>query len=255
MTIEITDLSFTFLDSDEKDISVFKSFSLSLENSKIIAIVGPSGCGKSTLLRLIAGLLEPDSGTVLVDENPANQRREEGYFGLVFQSSDLLPWRTVARNVRLPFELQGKAAEKKNVQQIISRVGLSSWIDSYPYQLSGGMQQRAALARALVAVPKVLLLDEPFSHLDELLRFELLFHVQNHAIINKTTAVLVTHDLSEAVIFADIVYVLSDRPVRNAARIEIPLQQPRSLDTANENKFHELVSRVRLSLKKQKMNV
>lgn len=252
MTIELKAVDFSFHHHGGMDVSVLESFSLVIETAKIVAIVGPSGCGKSTILRLIAGLLKPCRGTILIDGKSAEQRRLEGAFGLVFQSPDLLPWRTVARNVQLPLELRGRSPDSGSVQRVLRDVGLDSWSTKRPHQLSGGMQQRVALARALVAIPSVLLLDEPFSNLDEILRFELLFHVQHHANTNGTTVILVTHDISEAVIAADVVYVLSDRPVLNVERIDVLLSRPRSLISANQQLFHELVSHVRGSLIKLK---
>lgn len=252
MTVELIVVDFSFQQRGGTNVSVLESLSLEIETGKVAAIVGPSGCGKSTILRLIAGLLKPSRGTILVEGNPAEQSRREGAFGFVFQSPALLPWRTVARNVQLPLELRGLSTDAEAVEHVLSGVGLRAWTNRHPHELSGGMQQRVALARALVANPRVLLLDEPFSQLDELLRFELLFSVQDHAGSNGVTVVLVTHDVSEAVIAADVVYVLSDRPVLNAERIDVPLPRPRSLASADQPLFHELVSRVRVSLVKHR---
>ncbi|MCB2173601.1 ABC transporter ATP-binding protein [archaeon] len=248
MSIEFKSVDFSFHSPRTESVTVLNSFSYAIKAGTTVAIVGPSGCGKSTILKLIAGLIEPCRGSVLVDEKPADQRRQEGVFGLVFQNPDLLPWRTVARNVRLPLEMGGRSPDTQAVQRVLQDVGLGAWISQRPHQLSGGMQQRVALARALVAKPKVLLLDEPFSHLDELLRFELLFHVQNYASSNEATVILVTHDLSEAVIAADVVCILSERPVHSAKSIDVPLSRPRSLASAEQQLYQELVSQVRLCL-------
>ena len=167
----------------------------------------------------------------------------------------LLPWRTVAHNVRLPLELRGQTPNDKDVKKALEDVGLKAWSEQRPHELSGGMQQRVALARALVAKPKVLLLDEPFSQLDELLRFELLFQMLNYANAFGSTVMFVTHDVSEAVIAADVIYILSDRPVLSAERIDVLLPRPRTLLTTDQPLFHKLVSEVRTILKQQKCKV
>jgi len=252
VNIELNQVNFSFRSRGGCEVSVLKSLSLTIQSGQIAAIIGPSGCGKSTILRLIAGLLTPNGGRVFLDRIPAEQCRREGAFGLVFQDPALLPWRTVAHNVRLPLELRGQSPDSDAVKKALVDVGLNAWGDRHPYELSGGMQQRVALARALVAKPKVLLLDEPFSQLDELLRFELLFQMLNSANAFGSTVIFVTHDVSEAVIAADVVYILSDRPVLNAERIDVILPRPRSLLSADEPLFHKLVSEVRGSLKRRK---
>ena len=171
MSIEIKNIDFAY--SSAEHTWILKSFSLSIELGKITAIVGSSGSGKSTLLKLISGLLLPVNGSILIDGIPVEECRKKGMFGLVFQTADLLPWRTLKKNVQLPFELQNQLIEENIITNTLTDVGLLKWIDKYPHELSGGMQQRAALARAVVAKPNILLLDEPFSQLDEILRFEL----------------------------------------------------------------------------------
>lgn len=252
MNIELNQVNFSFRSHNGGEVSVLESMSLAIQAGKIAAIVGPSGCGKSTILRLTASLLKPNGGGIFLDGIPAEQCRREGAFGLVFQNPALLPWRTIAHNVRLPLELRGQLPDDNAVKKALADVGLNTWADRRPHELSGGMQQRVALARALVAKPKVLLLDEPFSQLDELLRFELLFQMLNHANAFGATVMFVTHDVSEAVIAADVVYILSDRPVLNAERIDVLLPRPRSLLSAEEPLFHKLVSEVRASLKQRK---
>lgn len=254
MSIELKGIDFTY-QNDGMNVQVLEAFDLSVESGKIIGIVGPSGSGKSTILRLIAGLLNPTTGIISINGKSADQSRKENEFGLVFQSPDLLPWRTLLQNIALPLELRGKKVDVELIKNILKDVGLSSWENKYPHQLSGGMKQRAALARALVAKPKILLLDEPFSQLDELLRFELLFYVQQYSINNGATVFFVTHDISEAVIASDVIFILNNPPVNRAERIEIAIPRPRSLVVPETKIFHESVSQIRSILRKQNPNV
>ncbi len=254
MSIEFINIDFSYPSHKNVTLPLFRSLRLSIPSGKITAIVGPSGCGKSTLLKLIAGLLMPEKGTIQVEGSTPELCRKKGKFGLVFQNADLLPWRTVARNVQLPFELQKKPVDKAAVMEMLGKIGLVGWSEKYPYQLSGGMQQRVALARAFIAKPGILLLDEPFSQLDELLRFELLFYIQNYASVNNATVVFITHDVSEAVLAADMIYIVSGKINTEIEKFDVLLERPRSIETANQAAFHDIVSRVRTNLKTQKPN-
>jgi NitT/TauT family transport system ATP-binding protein len=183
---------------------------------QFVAILGPSGCGKSTLLRILSGLLGPSGGRVQLAGNPPEVARKRRAIGWLAQDDGLLPWRNVADNVGLPLRLAGTHAVKA-VGEVLEQVGLDGSARQYPHELSGGMRQRAALARALVARPPVLLLDEPFAHLDELTRDrlgDLLLELRAEAGTNLPTTVLVTHSVSEAVRLADRIVVLSARPGR-----------------------------------------
>ncbi len=206
---------------------------LLVRRGELLAILGPSGCGKTTLLRTLAGLLEPTAGEVLLDGGPPRATRRQRAIGWLAQDDALFPWRTVAQNVALPLVVGRRGAgDEQVVLRLLARVGLADAAQRYPHQLSGGMRQRAALARALVARPRFLFLDEPFAHLDELVRErlgELL--LQLHGLFCPTT-VLVTHSVAEAVRLADRVVVLSSRPGRVFGDVPVRLERPRADDRA-----------------------
>jgi NitT/TauT family transport system ATP-binding protein len=212
---------------------------------EFVALVGPSGCGKSTLLRILGGLLAPDSGSVVIDGRPLNAPRRE--IGFVFQRANLMPWRTVLDNIALPLQVQGMppTEARREAQRLSDLVGLQGFEAVLPHQLSGGMQQRAALARALIHHPRLLLLDEPFGALDALTRermnFELLRIWQLHA----STVILVTHSISEAVLMSDRVMVMGPRPGRIITTLPVPLSRPRHVDLLADEHFAALVMAVR----------
>lgn len=197
---------------------------------ELVALIGPNGSGKSTLLRVIAGLLTPDRGTVAIDGDLVSGPNP--HVGLVFQEPRLLPWRTTAANVAYPLELAGvpQAVRSERVAALLDTVGLTAAAAQVPSQLSGGMRQRAALARTLALEPSVLLLDEPFSALDELTRERLNLELLALHDRTRTTVVVVTHSVQEAIFLADRVVVLSERPGHVVADIAIDLPRPRSLD-------------------------
>lgn len=254
MTIELDGVHFEFSQAHGPPVRVLDSLSLRIDTGQVVTLVGPSGCGKSTILRLISGLLSADEGVIKVEGASPQDWRRRGGFGAIFQSPALLPWRNVRRNVSLALEARGSSFDSHRIDDALARVGLSEWANRQPYELSGGMQQRVALARALVGAPQVLLLDEPFSQLDELLRFELLFSVQDQVRDCGMTVVLVTHDVSEAVLSSDVVLVLSDRPVRNAEAFMVPLPRPRTLASAEDSRFTQVVASVRASLGRRRDN-
>jgi NitT/TauT family transport system ATP-binding protein len=252
MSINLENIDFSYPQSVSVDGLIFKNLNITFETGKITSIVGPSGTGKSTLLKLLCGLLSPSRGSIKIQDNTVEEALKKGMFGLVFQTPDLLPWRNLLKNVQLPFELQNQPVNKERSLTLLSDLGLSGWETKYPYQLSGGMQQRAAIARAIVNRPPILLLDEPFSQLDELLRFELLLYVQKYASDNNSTVVLITHDISEAVLISDKVYVLGRPPLSKFEEITVDLKRPRTFETANDSNFHSIVATVRGSLTKSK---
>lgn len=222
--------------------------SLRVAHSEVVAVVGPNGSGKSTLLRIIGGLLAPTSGVVAIGGTEV--RGPDARVGYVFQEPRLLPWRSARDNVGLPLELGGWGAADRTHRtgELLDLVGMSGFPDSRPAQLSGGMRQRLAVARALALDPAVLLMDEPFSALDALTRERLNVEMLRLWERTRTTTVLVTHSIPEAVLLADRVLVLSPRPARVAAEILVDLPGPRSLGTLGTAGFATVAAEVRLQL-------
>jgi NitT/TauT family transport system ATP-binding protein len=206
---------------------------LAVGEGEFVAIVGPSGCGKSTLLRLIAGLDRPSAGRLsLGGEDLRGPSRE---IGIVFQQASLLPWMTIAENVALPLRVGGhRGRDPERVGRLLALTGLAGFADKYPYELSGGMQQRAAIARALVRDPRVLLLDEPFGALDALTRERMNVELQRIWQTSRKTVLLITHSIGESVFLGDRVVVMSARPGRVIGSFAIPLPRPRSFETTPE---------------------
>lgn len=245
MKIELNDVSFGF-GSKEKNTQILKAFSFSIRSGDFVSFIGPSGCGKSTILRIVAGLILPDKGVVLLDDVPPEYARKNFKIGTVFQKPNLLPWRSIKENIAFPFELANQTVDFKLISRFLSDFQLDNWGESKPEKLSGGMQQRVALIRALIIKPKVLLLDEPFSQLDEILRFKLLFYVRKFAKEFKITVVMITHDVSEAVIVSDKVHVLGHAPLNGSFVTDINLDSSRSISVIETKAFQEIVTRIRL---------
>jgi sulfonate transport system ATP-binding protein len=206
-------------------LEALRDISLTIAPGEFISIVGGSGCGKSTLLRLIAGLEQPSSGSVALDGRAITAPGRDR--GLVFQDHRLLPWQTVRENVAFAMAAPGASEARRSVAEHIELVGLGGFEDTYPAQLSGGMAQRAAIARALVNRPRVLLLDEPFASLDALTRIQLQQEILRIWQRERTTVVLVTHDIDEALFLGDRVLVLSPRPGSIRRLVQVPLPRPR----------------------------
>ena len=218
-------------------------------DGEFVAIVGPSGCGKTTLLRVVAGLLDPTAGRARVFGGDAAEARAARAFGLVTQEPGLLPWRTVAGNVALGFELAGRRAEPVEVRALLERVGIERFAAYHPAELSGGMRQRAALARALAHGPRLLLMDEPFGALDEFAREELRLELPRLWERDRPSVLFVTHAIREAVLLADRVVVLSPRPGRVVADVPVTLPRPRDAALEETPAFLGLVARVREALR------
>jgi NitT/TauT family transport system ATP-binding protein len=224
--------------------------SVELAPGEFGAIIGPSGCGKSTLLRLIADIMPPTAGTIAIGGRAPAEARLKHQIGFVFQQPTLLAWRSVRENIRLPLVVAGRSAPAglPGPDELIELVGLQGFGDALPAQLSGGMQQRAAIARALILRPDVLLLDEPFGALDEITRQRMNLELLRIWAEAGTTALLVTHSIGEAVFMADRVYVMSPRPGRIVATITVDLPRPRRLDLMRSAEFFKLVNAVRDAL-------
>jgi NitT/TauT family transport system ATP-binding protein len=222
--------------------------SFQLARSEFISLIGPSGCGKTTLLKLIGDIFPPTSGRIQVaGKTPAEARRERS-FGFVFQDAVLLPWRTVEQNVRLFHEVIGDHKQpevRRKTQALIELVGLQGFERHYPNELSGGMQQRVSIARALSFDPQILLMDEPFGALDMITRDKMGFELLRIWEQTKKTVLLVTHSISEAVFLSDRVVVFSPRPARVVRIVEIELPRPRPPEIRDEPVFHEYVRDLR----------
>jgi NitT/TauT family transport system ATP-binding protein len=223
---------------------------LSIAEAEFVSLIGPSGCGKSTLLRIIGDLIKPTDGNIVVNGKTARQARKDRDYGIVFQDPVLYDWRTVGRNIALPLEMArwSRAKRTQRVQEMIELVELSGFEDHHPWQLSGGMQQRVSIARALSFDPALLLMDEPFGALDEMTRERLNMELLRIWEQSGSTIVFVTHSIAEAVFLSTRVVVMSPRPGRISSVISINLPQPRTAVTREDPRFFELVTEVREAL-------
>jgi len=221
---------------------------VTFEAAQTTALVGPSGCGKSTLLRMVAGLEQPTAGTILIGGQPPEDTLQSAGLSIAFQDPSLLPWRTVRGNIALALSLARKSVDDSEIDQLISLVGLDGFGDTRPAELSGGMRQRAAIARALVTRPGLLLLDEPFGAVDELTRHQLAHDLPRIWEARGTTTLLVTHSVTEAVLLSDRVIVLSPRPAEILADIAIPLDRPRDPGIERSQEFSQMTEEVYAAL-------
>jgi NitT/TauT family transport system ATP-binding protein len=235
-----------------RNIQALGSVELTLTEGSFSSVIGASGCGKSTLLKIMAGLVPPSAGRVTLAGSPVTGPRRD--IGMMFQQATLFPWKTALENVVLPIEIRdGKAAARAKqgeARALLELVGLKGFENVYPSELSGGMAQRAAICRMLITEPAVLLLDEPFSALDELTRDYMNMELQRICMARNATAFLVTHSISEAVILSDTVYVMSPRPGRFVEAVEVDLPRPRTLEMITTPRFGALVDRIRGHLDK-----
>ena len=246
LPVRITGLVRRFASDAQHPVEVLAGIDLTVPASQFIALLGPSGCGKSTLLRLIAGLDTPDGGAVVVDGRPLRRREHPEALAFVFQEAHLLPWRTLINNVILPLELRGMphAERRDRALHMLQRVGLADARDRYPAQLSGGMQLRGSLARALVTEPRLLLLDEPFAALDEITRQRLDGLIHELWRERRFTALFVTHSLREAVFLAQRAVMLSHRPAHIVADRAIELSDERAAELRTQPTYNALVEQL-----------
>lgn len=247
--IKIEHVGMSYVNDKGTEVTALSDINVDIKKGEFISLLGPSGCGKTTLLRIIADLLQPTSGTVTVcGETPEKIRLQQKY-GIVFQSPVLYDWRDVRKNIALPMEIMkiSKKEQKARIDEMVEMVGLKEFEHHYPSQLSGGMQQRVGIARALAIQPEILLMDEPFSALDEFTREKL--HLDLLKIWRKTnkTVIFVTHNISEAVFLSDRVCVLSPHPGRLSAIVDIDLPRPRVNEMRDTDHFNHLIAKIRNS--------
>lgn len=222
-------------------VQAVSAVDLETPKGSFLALLGPSGCGKSTILRMLAGLDTPTRGEARINGMQPAQLRKEKALGIAFQDHALLPWRSVEKNVRFPFEVARMPVDTAWVTELLQLVGLEQFAGSKPWQLSGGMRQRVSIARALALKPSVLFLDEPFGSLDDMTRQRLNFELQRLWLEQQATTVMVTHGIREAVLLSDYVAVMSPRPgtIKEVIRIELP--RPRTIETMSTPEFHTYV--------------
>ena len=243
--IEIDHVSHVFPSLDGPDVIALEGISLAVDRDEFVAIVGPSGCGKSTLLRIIAGLIRPTAGAVRIHGVPVVEPRSD--VSIVFQSPTLLPWADIMGNVLFPLKLLRKVepTSADTARALLRLVGLAGFERKKPRELSGGMQQRAAICRALIHDPSILLMDEPFGALDALTREEMSLELLRIWTEQPKTICFVTHSIPEAVLLADRVIVMSPRPGRIADIVDVRLPRPRSFDLLPTDEFHASAQRIR----------
>jgi NitT/TauT family transport system ATP-binding protein len=249
LAVSASNVTMSFHVNDE-ELLVLEDFSLDLAPGEFLTLIGPSGCGKSTFLRLVADILAPKAGTIQVNGSSPHEARRGHAYSFVFQNPTLFPWLTLAKNVELALEITG--SDRKTRAEIaadrIALVGLAGFENYRPRQLSGGMRQRAAIARALTSYPKLLLMDEPFGALDEITRERMNLELLSILSATGAAVLFVTHSIDEAVILSDRIVVLSPRPGRIKSIIPIDLPRPRDRETRFLPEFTSLAGRVRRAL-------
>ncbi|WP_028239771.1 ABC transporter ATP-binding protein [Stutzerimonas azotifigens] len=247
--IELAGVTQTFVSSDGTPVTALQNVDLGLRKHEFVSVIGPSGCGKSTILRLIAGLLRPSGGQVSIYGLPVTEPRDE--IGMVFQKPTLLPWLSVLDNITFPMKHKyGRvdARDAERARELLEMIGLADFGHKRPHELSGGMQQRVAIARSLLHDPDILLMDEPFSALDALTRDEMSFELLRIWNERPKTVVFVTHSIQEALLLSDRIVVMSARPGRVSEIIEVPLARPRTLETLSNPLFNQLANDIRVKV-------
>jgi NitT/TauT family transport system ATP-binding protein len=250
LAVDVRDVSLTFETSDGK-VDALSSVSLQIADGEFVSFIGPSGCGKTTMLRVIADLQQPTAGTLLVNGVSAEQARLERRYGYVFQAPALFPWRTIEKNLKLPLEIMGfsDSEQRQRAARYLALVNLTGFERKFPWQLSGGMQQRVSIARALSFDPALLLMDEPFGALDEIVRDHL--NEQLLQLWDKTgkTVLFVTHSIPEAVFLSSKIVVMSPRPGRIIDIIDCNFPRDRTLEIRETPEFLRIAQRVRVGLR------
>jgi len=222
---------------------------LNVEQGEFISLVGPSGCGKTTLLWSIAGLHTLSEGAIELDGVAI--KGPHPHIGMMFQEANLLPWRTIQKNIEFPFEIRGQKADKAKIDALLNRVGIGGFGGRMPRELSGGMQQRASIVRALSCDPDVLLMDEPFGALDAFTRDEMNLLMEEIWLETNKTIILITHSIQEAVFLSNKVHVMSARPGRMAKTFDVPFKRPRSLNLMETREFFDLVNEIKSEIQHQ----
>ncbi len=246
--IEINHVSMHY-QTGATEVIALKDVTVDIKKGEFISLLGPSGCGKTTLLRIMADLIQPTNGNIKISGSTAKEARLAQKYGIVFQSPVLYDWRKVKKNITMPLEIMkiNKEEQNKRVDNLLELVGLTKFKDKYPWQLSGGMQQRVAIARALAIEPEILLMDEPFSALDEFSRERLNEELLSIWSETGNTVVFVTHSIPEAIFLSDRIFVLSPHPGRLTKVVEVPLPRPRTAEMRESPEFYQLITDIRNS--------
>jgi NitT/TauT family transport system ATP-binding protein len=239
--IEVDDLSVTYVGMDGAHVQALAPTSFAIADREFVSLVGPSGCGKTTLLNAIGDLLRPSTGTVTIAGRPAAELRRAQQIGMVFQDSVLLPWRSVHDNIRFLSDVAKRPLSREAIEDLGRLVGLERFLTKYPHELSGGMRQRASIARALALDPQLLLMDEPFGALDEITRQKMNLELLRIWSERRKTVVFVTHSLSEAAFLSDRVIVMGKGPGRVVADVRIDLPRPRTADTRFASEMRDYI--------------
>lgn len=243
--IHIANLEKRFATRSNEVVTALSNVNLDIAEDEFISVVGPSGCGKTTLMRILAGLESKTSGTVLSGGRPVDGPRADA--AVVFQQATLLPWNTVMSNIMLPADLRKDKSQEtvERARELLNFMGLADFAQKYPFELSGGMQQRVAICRALMRDPKVLLMDEPFGALDAMTREAMNMELMRVWSENRKTVIFITHSIPEAVLLGDRVVVMSPRPGRISEIVSVDLERPRSLRSMGSPRFAELCDHIR----------
>ena len=231
-------------------VHALEDVSVDVREGEFLCIIGPSGCGKTTLLWSMAGLHELTRGRITIDGEPIT--RPHPQIAMIFQDANLLPWRTLEKNIHLPFELKGTRPDKDRIQHLLERVGLTGFDNKYPRELSGGMQQRASIVRSLAVDPSVLLMDEPFGALDAFTRDEMNMLIQEIWMETGKTITFVTHSIPEAIFLADRIVVMSARPGRVASFYDVDIPRPRSVEIQTQPDFIARVMEIKTRIDHQR---